>query len=512
MRRIQIFDTTLRDGEQSPGVNLMPAEKLEIARQLEVLGVDVVEAGFPASSDGDFEAVRAIAGALTGPTVCALARTKPGDIERAAQALEGAKKARIHVFTSSSTVHLRHMLRKTEDEVIAQSVEAVRLARRYVDDVEFSGQDAMRSDPAFVYRLLEAAIEAGATVVNIPDTVGYATPEEFGQLIRRIRENVRGIERVRVSVHCHNDLGLATANTLAGLLAGADQAEVAINGIGERAGNTALEELVMILAVRRETLGLETGVRTQAIWPTSRLVSRLTGMAVQPNKAIVGANAFAHESGIHQDGVLKEPTTYEIMKPEDVGRPTNQLVLGKHSGRHAFRVRLEALGYLLPDNQVEELFRRFKDLTDRKKEVTDDDVRALVEDRILGGDDAFRLDTFHVSTTQGALATATVTVRHASGAVTTEAAVGDGPVDALCQALRRATGVSGEIVHYTIRSVGEGTDAQGEVTCQVRAEGHLVLGHGVSTDVLEASARAFLAALNKVARARAWSGTPAEVS
>jgi 2-isopropylmalate synthase len=511
MRRIQIFDTTLRDGEQSPGVNLLPSEKLEIARALEELGVDVIEAGFPNASEGDFEAVRAIAGAVTTPVVAALARTKEVDITRAAAALEGARRPRIHVFTSSSDVHLRHMLRKTQDEVVDQSVDAIRLARRYVDDVEFSGQDAMRSDLGFIYRLLEAAIEAGATVVNVPDTVGYATPEEFGALIRRIRENVRGIDRVRISVHCHNDLGLATANTLAGLLAGADQAEVAMNGIGERAGNTALEEVAMIIATRGDTLGLSTGIRPAAIGPVSRLVSRLTGMPVQPNKAIVGRNAFAHESGIHQDGVLKERSTYEIMRPEDLGVDANTLVLGKHSGRHAFRVRLQALGYEFDDAAVEELFRRFKILTDRKKEVSDEDVRALAEDRLLGGEDVFRLEAFHVSSTGGALATATVTVTRDSGSTVTEAAVGDGPVDALCQAIRRASGVEADLVHYSLRSVGEGTDAQGEVYCQVRAGDRVLMGHGVSTDVLEASALAYLAALNKAYRWQALAASTQEV-
>lgn len=509
MRRIAIFDTTLRDGEQSPGVNLLAAEKVEIAAQLEALGVDVIEAGFPNTSDGDFEAVRLIARQVEKSTVAALARTKEEDIRRAAEALDGARRPRIHVFTSSSAVHLRHMLRKTEDEVVEQSIAAVRLARRYVDDVEFSGQDAMRSDPAFVYRLLEAAIEAGATVVNIPDTVGYATPDEFGALIRRIRENVRGIERVTLSVHCHNDLGLATANTLAGLLAGASQAEVAVNGIGERAGNTALEEVAMVIATRGETLGLTTGIRTQGIGPLSRLVSRLTGMPVQPNKAIVGRNAFQHESGIHQDGVLKERTTYEIMRPEDIGIQPNTLVLGKHSGRHAFRVRLKALGYHFDEATENELFRRFKDLTDRKKEVTDDDVRALADDRLAGGADAFRLESFHVSSTAGRWATAMVEVVRDGGGPVREAAVGDGPVDALCQALARATGIAGALVHYELRSVGEGSDAQGEVSCQVRVDDRVVVGHGVSTDVLEASALAYLGALN---RAHRWATRAATVT
>lgn len=500
MRRITILDTTLRDGEQSPGVNLLPREKREIAAHLEALGVDVIEAGFPHTSDGDFEAVRAIAQAVSGSAVAALARTREEDIVRAASALEGARRPRIHVFTSSSAVHLRHMLRKSEDEVVEQSIAAVRLARRYVDDVEFSGQDAMRSDFRFVCRLLRAAIEAGATVVNIPDTVGYATPAEFGDLIARIRREVPGIDGVAVSVHCHDDLGLATANTLAGLMAGASQAEVAVNGIGERAGNTALEEVAMVLATRGDAIGLSTGIKTAGIGPLSRLVSRLTGMPVQPNKAIVGSHAFAHESGIHQDGVLKERSTYEIMRPEDVGVTANTLVLGKHSGRHAFRVRLEALGFQLGDRETDDLFRRFKDLTDRKKEVTDDDVRILAEDRVTGGEEAFALEDFHVSSDGGRLATATVSVRPAGGAPVREAAVGDGPVDALCRALGRATGIPGEMVHYALHSVSEGSDAQGDAYCRVRVDGRVVAGRGVSTDVLEASARAYLNALNRARR------------
>ncbi|MBX5465112.1 MAG: 2-isopropylmalate synthase [Clostridia bacterium] len=379
MRRIYIFDTTLRDGEQSPGVNLLPDEKLEIARQLERLDVDVIEAGFPATSEGDFEAVSRIAREVRGPVIAALARTHPGDIEAAARALEKAARPRIHTFTSFSRIHIERMLRKTEEEVLEMSVAAVRQARRYVDDVEFSGQDAGRADPDYMVRVIEAVIEAGATVVNIPDTVGWTLPEEFGELIATIRRRVRGIERVTLSVHCHNDLGLATANTLAGLAAGADQAEVAVNGIGERAGNTSLEEVVMAIAARGERLGMYTGVDTREIMATSRLVSRLTGMPVQPNKAIVGANAFAHESGIHQDGVLKERRTYEILDPEAVGLDASNLVLGKHSGRHAFASRLESLGFRLERDQLEEAFRRFKALTDRSKEVRDGDLVALVQ-------------------------------------------------------------------------------------------------------------------------------------
>ena len=506
MRRIRIFDTTLRDGEQSPGVNLMREEKIEIARQLERLGVDIIEAGFPITSEGDMAAVRAIAREVRTPGIAALARTHRADIEAAAKALEPARAPRIHVFTSFSPVHLQHMLRKSEDEVIALSVASIETARRYVDDVEFSGQDAMRSDPAFVFRAIAAAIAAGATTINIPDTVGYTAPEEFAALIRGVRE-VPGADRVHISVHCHNDLGLAVANTLAGLMAGADQCEVAVNGIGERAGNTSLEEVAMAIRTRQDFFGLETGIQAREIGRTSRLVSRLSGMPVQPNKAIVGANAFAHEAGIHQDGVLKERTTYEIMNPQDIGQGETQLVMGKHSGRHAFQKKLAALGYELPEAEQQELFRRFKALTDKKKQVSDQDIQSLVEDEIYRFDDAYELVHYHVSSAGGAPSTATVGVATKSGAaagrVTREAAVGQGPIEALYRALQRATGVEAELRDYAIQSVGGGSDAQGEVRCSIAHQGQVLVGSGVSTDILEASALAYLHALNKAAALQA---------
>ena len=514
MHRIQIFDTTLRDGEQSPGVNLLPAEKLAIAHQLAVLGVDVIEAGFPITSDGDFQAVATIAREVRGPQIAALARTHPDDIVAAARALESADHPRIHIFSSFSAVHLQHMLHKSEDEMIASAVASIELARRYVDDVEFSGQDAGRADPAFVIRAIEAAIAAGATVINVPDTVGYTLPDEFAGLIRTVRTRVRGIERVRLSVHCHNDLGMATANTLAGLVAGAEQAEVAVNGIGERAGNTSLEEVAMAIATRTDLLGLETGIVTQEIMRTSRLVAEFAGMPVQPNKAIVGANAFAHESCIHQDGILKERTTYEIMDPVSVGLDATNLVLGKHSGRHAFVQKLTAMGYDLEPERIQELFRRFKSLTDRRKTITEEDVQALVEEEVLSFRDAFTLERFHVSSSGDRLATATVSLSRAdvtqgpTGTATMEAwideaAVAKGPIEALFSALERASGIEVELLDYSIRSVGNGADSDGEAQCKVRAGEQTLIGRGRSRDVLEASARAYLEALNKAAAAGA---------
>lgn len=521
-RRVYIFDTTLRDGEQSPGVNLLMEEKIEIARQLERLGVDVIEAGFPRTSRGDFEAVQAIARAVHGPTVCALARVVKEDIDAAAEALAPARRKRIHVFTSGSDIHIKHILRKTREQVIEDSVEAVRYARRLADEVEFSPQDCTRSDPQFLYQLFGAAIAAGADVINIPDTVGYTTPEEFAALIRGIRENVPGADRVIISVHCHNDLGLAVANSLSALRAGASQVECAVNGIGERAGNCSLEEVVMALRTRRDFFDLETGIDTRQIHRTSRLVSQLTGMPVQPNKAIVGANAFAHESGIHADGVLKERTTYEIMRPEDIGLPSSRIVLGKHSGRHAFAEKLKEMGYNLDREAVDALFVKFKALTDRKKDVTDRDIQALVEEEILTAEETYRLEYFHVTTGKGAVPTATVTVSwedpSAPGGrrMVQEAACGDGPVDALCHAIDRATGESCRLLDFTVRAVTEGKEALGEVTVKVEGTApdgtrRAVIGRGLSTDILEASARAYLEALNKLKAGLAVSA-PAEAT
>ncbi len=501
-RRVYIFDTTLRDGEQSPGVNLMVEEKVEIARQLARLGVDVIEAGFPRTSQGDFDAVQAIARAVRGPTICALARVVKEDIDRAAEALEPAERRRIHVFTSGSDIHIRHILRKTRDQVVEESVEAVRYAKTLAEEVEFSPQDCTRSDPEFLYRLFGAAIAAGADVINVPDTVGYTTPEEFAALIKGIRANVPGADRVIISVHCHNDLGLAVANSLAALRAGASQVECAVNGIGERAGNCSLEEVVMALRTRRDFFDLETGIDTRQIYRTSRLVSQLTGMPVQPNKAIVGANAFSHESGIHQDGVLKERTTYEIMRAEDIGLASNRLVLGKHSGRHAFAEKLKEMGYDFSREDLDVLFARFKELTDRKKEVTERDIQALVEEEMFTVSEVYRLDYFHVTTGNNALPTATVRVaiRGVDGEerVIQEASCGDGPVDALCRAVDRATGENCRLVDFAVKAVTEGKEALGEVVMKVEADGQAVIGRGLSTDILEATGRAYVNALNKL--------------
>lgn len=497
MRRIRFFDTTLRDGEQSPGVNLNADEKLEIARQLARLGVDIIEAGFPVASPGDLEAVRRIAKEVKGPTIAALARANRVDIEKAAEAIEPAEKGRIHTFIATSDIHMRHKLRKTPDEVVEMAVEAVRYAKQFVDDVEFSAEDATRSDWDFLCRIFAAAIEAGATTINIPDTVGYTTPKEYGDLIRYVRANTPGIDNVVISVHCHDDLGMAVANSLAAIEAGADQVEGCINGIGERAGNAALEEIVMALRTRKDFYNVETGIVTEEIYRTSRLVSTLAGMNIQPNKAIVGDNAFAHESGIHQDGFLKEPTTYEIMTPQSVGRTHSRLVLGKHSGRHAFRVRLEELGYNLDEDKIQRTYQRFIELADRKKEVTDRDIQAIVEEEAVRIPEQFVLDYLHVTSGTSALPTATVRIIH-GGEAKEEAATGDGPVDAVYRAIDRVTGIETKLAGYFLNAVTGGKDALGEVTVQVQDNGHVYSGRGTSTDVIEASARAYVQALNKL--------------
>ncbi len=498
-RRVLIFDTTLRDGEQSPGVSLSPAEKLEIARQLVRLQVDVIEAGFPIASPGDFEAVKAIALEIRGPVICALARTNPLDIDRAAQALSGAERKRIHTFIASSEVHMKYKLRKEPREVLEAAVEAVKRARQYTGDIEFSAEDATRSRPEFLCRLYQAAIEAGATTINVPDTVGYTVPREFTGLIAYLRENIPGIDDVVMSVHCHDDLGLAVANSLAAVEAGAGQVECTINGIGERAGNASLEEVVMALRVRQDSLSTTVGIATEQIYRASRLVSSLTGMPVPPNKAVVGANAFAHESGIHQDGVLKEKSTYEIMRPEDVGVPASRLVLGKHSGRHAFRERLLALGYQLGEEDVERAFTRFKEMADRKKDISDRDLEALVENEVLKEPETWVLDCFQVSTGNRSLPTATVSLVKGGHAVQ-EAACGDGPVDALLRAVERAVGADFQLQEFSLRAVTGGKDALGEAVVRVERDGAVYLGRGVSTDVLEASVRAYLQAVNR------WAG------
>ncbi|HEY9728538.1 MAG TPA: 2-isopropylmalate synthase [Chroococcales cyanobacterium] len=510
--RIIIFDTTLRDGEQCPGATLNVDEKLVIARQLARLGVDVIEAGFPYASPGDFEAVQKIAqvvGVESGPTICGLARATRQDIQAAANALKPAAKARIHTFIATSDIHLEYKLKKTRQEVIAIAQEMVAYAKSFVDDVEFSPEDAGRSDPEFLYEVLEQAIAAGATTINIPDTVGYTTPSEFGSLIRGIKENVPNIDQAIISVHGHNDLGLAVANFLEAVKNGARQLECTINGIGERAGNAALEELVMALHVRRQYfnpfLGRPpeseeslTNIDTHQIYKTSRLVSNLTGMLVQPNKAIVGANAFAHESGIHQDGVLKNKRTYEIMDAQSIGLTDNQIVLGKHSGRNAFRTRLKELGFELTEIELNKAFLRFKDVADKKKEISDWDLEALVNDEIRQAPDLFQLELVQVSCGDRARPTATVTLRTPEGEELTDAAIGTGPVDAVYKAINRVVNVPNELIEFSVQSVTKGIDALGEVTIRLRHNQRVFTGQAASTDIIVASAQAYVNALNRL--------------
>jgi 2-isopropylmalate synthase len=520
---VRIFDTTLRDGEQSPGATLTSEEKLEVARALSRLGVDVIEAGFPSASPDDFEAVKAIA-AIVGtapiegrpssepPIICGLARTTEKDIRTAYEAVKIAKHPRIHTFLATSPIHREHKLRMTKEQVVERAVQMVRLAKSLCDDVEFSPEDAGRTEPEFLHEVLSAVVEAGATTLNIPDTVGYTVPDEFGALIAGIVANVRGVENVVVSVHCHNDLGLATANTLAGIKAGARQAEVTINGIGERAGNTALEEVVMALHTRRPMYGLETNIDTTQITRTSRLVSMRTGMVVQPNKAIVGANAFAHEAGIHQDGMLKHETTYEIMRPDAVGASQSLLVLGKHSGRHAFQVRLRELGHALDGQALDTAFSRFKVLADKKKRITDADIEALAASEIGKGREFYQLDAVQITAGTSGMPTATVRLIGPDGEVHTHAAVGTGPVHAVFRAIDEIVKAPAELLEYSINNVTEGIDALGHASVRLRAgtsDGRvnpqhgastapILHGHAADTDVIVASTKAYLAALNRV--------------
>ncbi|MBD2577637.1 2-isopropylmalate synthase [Oscillatoria sp. FACHB-1406] len=510
--RIIIFDTTLRDGEQSPGASLNLDEKLSIAKSLARLGVDIIEAGFPYTSPGDFEAVQRIAevvGIEGGPTICGLARARTEDIARAGEALKPAHKSRIHTFIATSDIHLKYKLKRSRSEVLAIAPEMVAYAKTFTDDVEFSPEDAGRSDPEFLYQVLEAAIDAGATTVNIPDTVGYLTPGEFGALIGGIKKNVPNIDRAIISVHGHNDLGLAVANFLEAIKNGARQLECTINGIGERAGNAALEELVMALYVRRQYfnpfLGRPaeseeplTNIDTRQIAKTSRLVSNLTGMTVQPNKAIVGANAFAHESGIHQDGVLKNRLTYEIMDAESIGLTNNLIVLGKLSGRHAFSTRLKELGYELSETELNKAFVRFKEVADKKKEITDWDLEAIVNDETQQPAELFRLEFVQVSCGDRACPTATVTIRTPEGEERTDAAIGTGPVDAVYKAINRVTNIPNELIEFSVKSVTEGIDAMGEVTIRLRHQGRTYSGHAANTDIIVASARAYISALNRL--------------
>ncbi|MCK8824392.1 2-isopropylmalate synthase [Fuchsiella alkaliacetigena] len=498
MGEIRVFDTTLRDGEQSPGVSLNFEEKLEIAHQLARLNVDIIEAGFPIASTGDFEAVKAIAQEVEGPVIAALARATERDIERAWEALQFAEQPRIHTFIATSNIHLEYKLNKTQDEVLESAVKAVELAKSYTDDVEFSAEDSFRSDKDFLCRVVEAVIEAGATTVNIPDTVGYATPQEYGALIKYIKDNVPNIEEAIISVHCHNDLGLAVANSLAAMENGAQQIECTINGIGERAGNTALEEVVMALNTRQDYYTKLTDINLKEIYKTSKLVSSMTGMSVQANKAIVGENAFAHESGIHQDGVIKERTTYEIMEAETIGLSENKIVLGKHSGRHAFKDRLMELGYELDDDNLNQLFKRFKDLADRKKTFTDRDLEALVEDEINTIPQAYELVNVQVISGDRALPTATLRLETEEGVVTESAYCEGGPIDAVYVTIDQITGFNCELDDYAIDAITSGKDALGEVTIKLKYRDRLFIGRGVSVDIIEASAKAYLNAVNKI--------------
>ena len=510
--RVLIFDTTLRDGEQSPGASLNLEEKLAIAQQLARLGVDVIEAGFPFASHGDFAAVQRIAqqvGGENGPIICGLARASRGDIKACAEAVAPAPNRRIHTFIATSDIHLEHKLRKSRKDVLGIVPEMVAYARSFVDDVEFSCEDAGRSDPEFLYEVIEAAIAAGASTVNIPDTVGYTTPSEFGSLISGINQHVPNIDDAVISVHGHNDLGLAVANFLEAVKSGARQLECTVNGIGERAGNAALEELVMAMHVRRRYFnpffGREedsptplTGIRTEEITKTSRLVSNLTGMVVQPNKAIVGANAFAHESGIHQDGVLKNRLTYEIVDARTVGLSDNRISLGKLSGRSAVRARLEELGYDLSREDLDDAFARFKDLADRKREITDRDLESIVSVQVQQPDAKYQLKLVQVSCGSSLQPTATVTLADENGQEQTAASVGTGPVDAVCRSLNQLAGEPNELVEFSVKSVTEGIDAMGDVTIRLRRDGQLYSGHSAHTDVVVAAAEAFVNALNRL--------------
>jgi 2-isopropylmalate synthase len=490
--RVYIFDTTLRDGEQSPGISLNVQEKLEIAQQLARLGVDVIEAGFPITSPGDFEAVEAIANQVEGPVICGLARTASADIDAAWNAIKHSDRPRIHTFISTSDIHIEHQLQTTREDVKGQARAAVAHAREYCDDVEFSPMDATRAEVEFTAEVCKIAVEEGATTINIPDTVGYTMPHEYAELFAELYRLVPELEDVVVSVHCHDDLGLAVANSFAGLTAGARQVECAMNGIGERAGNASLEEIVMLLRTRRSSVGLDTNLNTHELARTSRLVSRLTGYAVQPNKAIVGRNAFAHESGIHQDGVLKERTTYEIMDARTVGLETNSIVLGKHSGRHALRQALEDLGYKVSGQALNTAFKRFKEIADRKKHVTAMDLEALVTDEIREQSEAYNLASFEVHDASGMEPSAKVSVTTPDGETVSGEGTGDGAIDALLQAINAATGIPAVLKEYHVDAVTQDTDALGEVSVLVELEGKLASGQGVSTDTLEASARAYL--------------------
>jgi 2-isopropylmalate synthase len=494
--RITIFDTTLRDGEQSPGASLNMTEKLQIAKQLSKLNVDVIEAGFPIASHGDFEAVKRVAQEVEGPAIAGLARTTRGDIERAWEALKFSKRPRIHTFIATSDIHMKYKLKKEREEVLEMAKDGVSLARSLCPDVEFSAEDAFRSDREFLYRIIELAINAGASTINIPDTVGYAIPPEFGSLIKQICEKVPNIDKAILSCHCHNDLGLAVANSLAAIENGVRQVECTINGLGERAGNAAMEEIVMSIRTRPDFFNKYTDIHTEEIYKTSRMVSHLTGISVQRNKAIVGENAFAHEAGIHQDGVLKEKTTYEIMTPESIGLKKSRMVLGKHSGRHAFSTRLAELGYELSAIDLDKAFERFKELADKKKEIFDEELQAIVEDEIYAVPEAFTLDYIHITSGNHTIPTATIKLKR-NGEILQDSACGDGPVDATYKTIDRLTNMPGTLMSYAINAVAGGKDAVGEVNIKVKVGDQILTGRGVSTDVIVASVKAYLNAINK---------------
>jgi len=497
--QVIIFDTTLRDGEQSPGASLNTAEKLEIARTLAAMKVDVIEAGFPIASKGDFEAVSRVAAEVKGVTVAGLARALEKDIVRAHEAVRAAERPRIHVFLATSKIHMEHKLKKAKEEIIRLAVEGVRLARSFVGDVEFSPEDASRTEPDFLCEVVEAVIAAGATTVNIPDTVGYAMPEQFGGLIAELRNRVPNIDQTIISVHCHNDLGLAVANSLAAVKAGARQVECTINGLGERAGNASLEEIVMNLKTRRDYFGADTGVVSQRLVPVSKVVASLTGIFVQRNKAVVGLNAFAHEAGIHQHGVLAHSACYEIMRPEDVGLKKSDLVIGKHSGHHAIGERARELGYELDTDQLRQVVNAVKTLADKKKQIFDDDLRTIIEGVASTAPGLFRLISFHTSNGTTTIPTATVVLQRDGEEPIQDAATGDGPVDAVYKTIDRITGQSGRLLDYQIRAVTSGKDAMGEVSVLIECGDLRISGRAASTDILEASAQAYIVAMNRIA-------------
>jgi 2-isopropylmalate synthase len=495
MEKVIIFDTTLRDGEQSPGASLTSDEKIKVAEQLERLGVDIIEAGFPIASEDDAKAVSLIGKRIKNSVVCALARCKDEDIEVALRSLETAAKPRLHIFLATSEIHREYKLHKAKDEIIKIAVEKTKLAKRHIDNVEFSPEDASRTEPDFLLDVLKAVVAEGVKTVNIPDTVGYTIPSEYGPLIKYLRENLP--EDVVISVHCHDDLGVAVANSLTAVINGARQVECTINGIGERAGNASLEEIVMNLAVRKDLYNFETNIITKEIYRTSRMVSSLTGVPVQPNKAIVGENAFRHEAGIHQDGILKNRSTYEIMNPEMVGVPKSELVLGKHSGRHALKARIEDLGFQLNEEQIEKVYDRFKKLADKKKEITDIDLIVLTEEEDIKTEEpTYTLEYFHIVSGSSTIPSATVRIKE-KDRIHEDASRGDGPVDALYKAINRVTGISPILKEYKITAITGGQDAQGEVTVTLETEGLKIVGKGVSTDIIEASGKAYLNAINR---------------